>query len=86
MKRYYDVDICKQVGNPEDADWETIETEAVDSRSEAIKRAKQYSLLKEWHGIPVFEAHVVCFTTSAESNYDPLYIRAYRNGEFVEQF
>lgn len=86
MKRYYDVDICKAVGNPEDEDYESIYTEAVDTRSDAIKRAKHYSMLDQWNGIPVFEAHVVCYTHSPESEFDQLYIRAYRKGKFIDEF
>ena len=85
-KNFYDVDICKAAGNPEDEDWETIYFESADSYSEAIARAKELSMLKEWNGIPVFEAHVVCFQHTPETDFDQLYIRAYRNGKFIDQF
>ena len=85
-KRFYDVDICKAVGNPEDEDWETIETMNVDNYSKAIALAKKYSTLKEWHGAPIFETHVVCFQHTPETDFDQLYIRAYRNGNFIDKF
>ena len=85
-KKFYDVDICKAVGDPKNEDYETIYFEGVDTRSEAIKRAKQYSMLKDWNGIPVFEAHMTCYQHTPETDFDQLYIRAYRNGEFVGQF
>ena len=71
-KNFYDVDICKAAGNPEDEDWETIYFESADSYSEAIARAKELSMLKEWNGIPVFEAHVVCFQHTPETDFDQL--------------
>ena len=85
-KRFYDVDICKAVGNPEDEDWETIESMNVESYSKAIALAKKYSMLKEWNGAPIFETHVVCFQRTPETDFDQLYIRAYRNGKFIDQF
>lgn len=85
-KRFYDVDICKAVGNPEDEDFESIYFESADSYSEAIALAKKYSLLAEWNGIPVFEAHVTCYQHTPETDFDQLYIRAYRNGKFIDQF
>lgn len=85
-KKFYDVDICKLVGNPVDEDYETIYFEEADSRSEAIERAKKYSMQKEWNGVPIFEAHVTCYQHTPETDFDQLYIRAYRNGKFVGQF
>ena len=85
-KRFYDVDICKAVGNTKDGDYETIYFEGVDSFSEAVKRAKEYSKLKTWNGHPVFEAHVTCYQHTPETDFDQLYIRAYRNGKFIDKF
>lgn len=86
MRRYYDIDICKAVGNPENEDYESIYTEAADTKAEAIKIAKKYSMLDQWGETPIFEVHVVCYIHSTETDYEPLYIRAYRKGEFVDEF
>lgn len=83
--RRYDVDICRHVGTDPD-DYETVYIEAADSYAEAVRLAKEWSLLKEWNGIPVFETHVTAGIVTDDTDFELRYIRSYRQGKFYDKF
>ena len=80
-RKNYEVYICKQVGEDPD-DYETIDVECAIGYSDAIKKAKSISQMKDWRGTPILETHVVCYTATDYTDYEPLYHRVYRNGEY----